>query len=406
MLNPQIQGLGPYASKAIARSVEGSMDVANLSIGEPEFGPPPAAAARLEEVVRATTFIRAAKRYEESRGLPSLRALISGYYRHYSGLAVSAQTEVLVTAGGAGALTAAILATTRPGDAVLIGDPSYMLYERLVTVLGRVPRRLVRKASEGFRYDLDRVRAAIDPSTTAMIVNSPENPTGYVCPDAEMAALLELCRSRGMTLIHDEVYDQLCFDRPHRPAASFGGLANVVQINSMSKKFGVPGLRLGWLVSSEETVGVAAKAQDYTTLAVGRFAERAGEVLLECPGLDEWFAEVRASMKKRLELVASRLSAIPGIELPSPISGGMFAFPTVAALAHRLGLRSASGSGAAVTEWLLARAKVAVVPGGVYGRQGEDSVRLVVCGGREDLHRALARIEGAAAPTSTEARRD
>lgn len=393
MLNPQIQGLGPYASKAIARSVEGNSDVVSLSIGEPEFGPPPAAAARLEEVVRATTFVRDAKRYEESRGSPSLRALISEYHHRHGGLAVSAGTEVLVTPGGAGALTAAILATTRPGDGVLIGDPSYMLYERLVTVLGRVPRRLVRRASEGFRYDLDRARAAIDPGTAAMIVNSPENPTGYVCPDAEMAALVELCRSRGMTLIHDEVYDQLCFDRPHRPAASFGGLANVVQINSMSKKFGVPGLRLGWLVSSEETVAVAAKAQDYTTLAVGRFAERAGEVLLECPGVDEWFAEVRALMKERLALVASRLSAIPGIELPSAISGGMFAFPTVATLAHRLGLRSPSGSGAAVAEWLLARAKVAVVPGGVYGRQGEDSVRLVVCGREEDLREALARIE-------------
>lgn len=396
MLNSRIKSLGPYSSKAISRGVEGDTNIISLSIGEPEFGPPPAAVARLDEVVRAQQFIRHTKRYEESRGSPSLRASISKYYRQSFDLSVSAESEILVTQGGAGALTAAILATTGPGDEVLIGDPSYMLYERLLTVLGRVPRRIPRPASEGYRYDLERVHSAIAPNTAALIVNSPENPTGYVCSDGEMHGLVSLCQKHGLTLIHDEVYDQFNFDRSHKPAALFGGFANVVQINSMSKKFGVPGLRLGWLLSNAETVAVAAKAQDYTSLAVSSFSEQVAEVLLQCPGVDTWFAETREMLRARLALTVARLSAITGIEFPSTISGGMFAFPTVSGLAERLALPISRSRGDAVAEWLLTKVGVAVVPGGVYGSQGEESVRLVVCGREEDFQQALSRIERAA----------
>ncbi len=397
MLNDAILNLGEYASKTIARQVEGKGNIVSLSIGEPVFGPPPNAMAAIQRLMSAERYASDMKRYETSRGMPGLRDRIAAYYRTFWGMPVDPATGILVTHGGAGALTAAILATSRPGDEYVIGDPSYMLYERLLLSLGRRPVPIVRKAEEGYRWDAGRVAGRITDRTAGVIINSPENPTGHVCSDDEMQALVELCERRGVMLIHDEVYDQFCFDRSHRPAGSFAGLEHVVQINSLSKKFGVPGLRMGWLASNARVTAIAAKAQDYTTLAVGTHAERVAEALLDCPELAAWFTGVREGLRRSVALTVARLSAVPGIAFPGSISGGMFAFPTVQRLAERLGLPGEGPAGDAVARWLLEHAGVAVVPGSVYGRAGAGAVRLVLCGPEDHLLEALTRIERAAA---------
>jgi aminotransferase len=399
-VNATLRELGPYASKTIARQVEGDADIVSLSIGEPVFGPPPEAAPLLEELGRSGgSRIDGLKRYETSRGAPSLRQAIARYYSHYFDLSTDPERELLITHGGAGALTGVILATTNSGDGVLIGDPSYMLYERLVLVLGRVPRRVPRSAAEGYRFDLDRIEGLVTPSTSALIVNSPENPTGYVCSDEEMAGLARLCQRNGMTLIHDEVYDQFSFSRTHRSAAHLAGFDSVVLVNSLSKKFGVPGLRVGWVAAAAPVVDLIAKAQDYTMLAMGAFPQGMAEALLTCPGLDAWFADVRATLSTRIATAERRLAATPGIELPFTVAGGMFVFPSVAQLAARLGLPGGAPAGDAVAAWLLSDARVAVVPGSVYGAEGNQSIRLVLCGREGDVEEALLRIERSMAET-------
>jgi aspartate/methionine/tyrosine aminotransferase len=395
MLNHEIAHLGSYASKSIARRVESQAHVISLSIGEPAFGPPPSALQALTEAACSDLPLSSLKRYEESLGSPTLRQAIAGYYGRYTGLAVRPESDVLVTHGGAGALTAAILACSRPGDEILIGDPSYMLYERITVVLGRTPKRVPRRAEDGYRYDVDLVRSMVGPRTAALVLNSPENPTGYVCSADEMRGLARLCTEHDLTLIHDEVYDQFTFHGPHVPALGFEGFANAIQVNSTSKKFGVPGLRIGWLTSTPDRVAVAAKVQDYTSLAVNRFTERCAEVLLSCGDLSEWFAATRRDLEERVKLVVERLSAIPGFAFPAPVQGGMFAFPAVGGFAAALGTPPGS-AGDAVSAWLLDVAHVAAVPGGIYGSQGADSVRLVLCGDRGELEQALDRIVAAA----------
>ncbi len=395
MLNSAIQSLGVYASRSIARSVEGNAQVISLSIGEPEFGPPPTAVEQLEELMRTTELLTHLKRYEQSLGSTSLRLAIARYYQRYFALAVDPEKEILITHGGAGALAAAILATTKPGDEVLVGDPAYMLYERIIVVLGRVPRRVARESSQGYRFDLPRIKAAIGPKTAALIVNSPENPIGYVCPDIELSALTSLCSEHEMNLIHDEVYDQFNFLNSHRPAGAFSGFDNVVQINSMSKKFGVPGLRLGWLVSNAVTVAVAARAQDYTQLSVNSFNEKVAEVLFGCADQAEWFTEIRNTLRKRVTIATERLGAIEGIDFPFPASGGMFIFPTVSGFAERLKITNSKSAGEAVADWLFQQVRIAVVPGLVYGPHGANSIRLVLSGPQNDLEKALTRIEDA-----------
>ena len=399
-MNAKLQALGPYASKAIARRVEADPTIISLSFGEPAFGPPPSAVPLIHELGTRATLIDRLKRYETSRGAASLRQVIAQYYSHYFDLSIDPDRHLLVAHGGSGALTTVILATTNPGDEVLIGDPSYMLYERLVIVLGRVPRRIHRRAAEGYRYDLDRIRRLITPATSALIVNSPENPTGYVCSDEEIEGLARLCAQNRMTLIHDEVYDQLNFAGTHRPAARLAGFANVVLVNSLSKKFGLPGLRVGWVAADEAVIDIIAKAQDYAMLAMGAIPQRIAEVLLTCPDLDAWFAGVRTSLSARIADAERRLAAIAGIELPFAAAGGMFVFPSVAQLAARLGVTDGSPAGDAVAAWLLADARVAVVPGSVYGAEGNHAIRLVFCGRETDVAEALVRIERSVARTA------
>jgi len=393
MLNASLVAMGEYASKSIARRVESDPGIVSLSLGEPDFGPPAGFAERLESIIPKSSVLRDLKRYESSRGAATLRESIAAYHKNYFGVVPRSDDEILVTPGGAGALTVAILAATEAGDEVLIGDPSYMLYERLVRVLGRVPRRVIRHASEDYRFDIELLRSLLTARTAALIINSPENPTGYVCSESEMIDLVDFCRSRGVTLIHDEAYDQFTFACTHRPACAFGGLEGVIQINSTSKKFGVPGLRLGWLAASPQTVAVAAKAQDYTSLAVSAVAERIAQALLEHPGLSSWFAEIRTTLYDRVRQATASLSAIPGLEFCSTVRGGMFVFPRVDGLAKYLGLDGPRTAGELVTNFLLDEAKVAVVPGLVYGPSGKDSIRLVLCGPKDALHEGLSRIE-------------
>ena len=391
MLNQSLLRLGSYTSKSIARSVEGDPNVISLSIGEPVFGPPPKSEAAIGELLRSGVLMTDLKRYETSLGLPELRHAIADYGRAYFGMQVDPETQVLVTAGGAGALTDAILTTTDPGDEIIIGDPSYMLYERLVTVLGRRPVPFLRHAGNGYSWDIQALRGAVSDRTGAIIVNSPENPTGYVCAEDEIRDIVRLCRDKGIFLIHDEVYDQFCFNGSHLPAGTVDGFDNVVQVNSMSKKFGVPGLRIGWMLSDPGTIAAAAKAQDYTTLAVNAFNERIAHAMLRTPGLSAWFDEVRQLLRRRVDNTVQCLTSVPGFNFPSIIGGGMFAFPNVDQLAARLGGHGGR-AGELVARWLRECAGVAVVPGSTYGSAGNNAVRLVLCGPEEALADGLKRI--------------
>ena len=154
----------------------------------------------------------------------------------------------------------ALLAGTESGDEILFRS-RVTLYERQIGILGRTPTKVARLVDNGFKYDLDAISKAITAKTRALIINSPENPTGYVCSLEEMKKLVEICQNAKVWLIHDEVYDQFAFDEPHTPASLLTSSADgVILVNSLSKKFGVPGSRIGWIASSEKLISAAAKS--------------------------------------------------------------------------------------------------------------------------------------------------
>jgi len=394
-LNPSVTSLIQYASKTIARRTEADPSIINLAIGEPDFGPPEYLREHLGTLTSPESVKSALKKYQVSFGSADLRRAIADYYQRHSELYVDADTELLITHGGAGGLVLTILTCSEPGDEILVPDPSYMLYERTVQVLGRRPVRVPRNAEAGFRYDIGRIDSAITNRTRAIIVNSPENPTGYVCEEAELRELVTFCARRDMWLIHDEVYDRLVFSGVHHPALAFDpARRNVILVNSFSKKFGVPGLRVGWIVGDQHFISAAAKVHDYCNLALNKVGETLAEALLVDPRCDDWLSSTCRELDRRRQNAVAAVSSVPGLSIACEVRGGMFVLVDVRNIFERVssGRNAEATPGEVVASWMLEDTKVAAVPGIVYGTSCAETVRVVFSVDETKFSEAFARM--------------
>ena len=401
-INTGAKSMAAYASKAISGRAKSDPTIANLAIGEPEFGPP----EHLADTIRAhhlryESFKPAVKAYEQSRGLRELRCAISQWYLTRYNCKVDPDTELLITHGGVEAIALAILCSSDPGDAIFTTDPTYMLYERSALALGRAAVPLVRRPDSEYLGMLDDANG--EPSALAraraLIVNSPENPTGYVIGKEEWQALARFADAHNLWIVHDEVYDTMAYARPHHPALSIEGLRErAILVNSFSKKFGVPGLRIGWLCAKPELISLAAKLHDYLYLGVNILFEHIALTLLADDLAAPWLETQASMLRRRLDAITQSLTSDEGFSWTRRPLGGMFAFPDVTGLADMIPsscLEQHCRPANAVAEFLLAEAKVAVIPGSIYGSQGSNCIRLVLCCDDATLESATKRLKAA-----------
>jgi len=204
--------------------------------------------------------------------------------------------------------------------------------------------------------------------------------------------------------VHDEVYDTMAFARPHRPARCVEGLQDrSILVNSFSKKFGVPGLRIGWLCAKPELISLAAKLHDYLYLGVNVLFEHVALTLIADDLSTPWLNAQTEMLRKGVEKVVDSLTPEEGFAWDRLPLGGMFAFPNIAGLADAIPqsfLDRHRRRGDAVAEFLLEQQKVAVIPGSIYGSQGNDSIRLVLCCGEATLENAMNGLKTAASRAS------
>lgn len=394
-LNPVVGGLDDYLTKAIsmkASSIPGAID---LSFGLPAFGPPETAHIALGDIaqVNAAT-LDGLKRYESPRGMISLRREIADWYNRRYQLSIDPESEILVTHGGVEAITLSILTLTEQGAAIGLFSPAYMLYERTVSVLGR-KSFLQPRPFGGHEY-----KQALDedagPGLGAIIMNSPENPSGYIASEEDLDALAAYAKKQNSWIIHDEVYDTMTWERPHIPCLSHKGLRErSVLINSCSKKFGMPGLRIGWMIAPKTVIDAAARVHDYMYLGVNIQSEHIAQQVLSDPGIDAWLSVRRDELFRRAEIAVECLNTDAGFIWPRLPQGAMFLFPNVRNLADRLGLSHTAPAGLTVAEYLLDKHEVAVTPGSVYGANCNDHVRIVMSGQEDTFRSGLARLAGA-----------
>ncbi len=395
-INAYLEHLNPLSSKTIAQRAKANPAILNLSMGEPDFGPPAALIDLIcREDLNKERFLDAVKRYEHSRGSLSLRSAIAAWYRRRYAIDIDPESEIMVTHGGIEALNLALQTLTNPGDGVLLAAPAYSLYQRAIQLLNRKSQALQRPEGED-EYVAALAEKNTHASARAVLINSPENPTGYVMSDADWQALANDCHEHDRWVIHDEVYDTLAFTRRHINAWCIPALRErSVLINSCSKKFGVPGLRTGWLIGSPEVIEAASRVHESLCLGVNILSEPIAERLLSTPEVDTWVQQQQDMLAARNRHALSSLGETQGLRWPRRPMGGMFLFPEVSELYRALPARLRGFSpdaGSAVAEYLLEERQIATVPGIIYGTESRHYLRLTNCASEQVFHQAIARL--------------
>lgn len=368
----------------LAKSGFGRDDIIPLWFGEGDLTTPDFICDAAHAALKAGhTF------YTHQNGIPELRDALSGYLsRHHN--AEIATDRVSVTMGGMAAILAAIQMIVDAGDEVLIFDPVWPNVRGAVQMMGGTVRSIrMDETDQGFALDLNRVEDAMGDRTKAVFFASPGNPTGWIMPPEQQAALLDLCRQRGIWIIADEVYTRFHYTGPAGaagPAApSMLSLAGpedlVLVVNSFSKAWCMTGWRLGWLTHPASLADTMAMVVQYNTSGVGTFLQHAGTaaILEGEPFVDFLVDRCRTAR----DIVCDSLENLPRIKGMTRPDGGMYVYFRVDGV---------TDSRATCAE-ILERTGIGLAPGFAFG--DDEYLRICYCNDPDRLSEAMERLRPA-----------
>ncbi len=333
--------------------------------------------------------------YPPGRGVPELRAAIAEHQRHWYGIELDPDTQVLVTVGATEALATTIAALCEVGDEVVLFEPYYDSYAACTALAGAV-RRTVPLRFPDFAIDETQLRAAFTHRTRLVVLNSPHNPTGKVFTRAEIELVCAVAREYDAWVVTDEVYEHLTFDGvPHVPAATLPGMADhVISISSAGKTFSTTGWKVGWVTGPAAAVTAVTTVKQFVTYVGSGPFQPAVAAGLALP--DERFATTAATLQHKRDLLLEGLRAA-GLPVNAP-AGTYF----VIADAAPLGVTDA----AAFCRELPYRCGVVAVPVSVFhddpaGCGASSLLRFAFCKRDEVLTEAAARLTTLGGPGRT-----
>lgn len=305
-----IRKLVPYAEAAKKKGIK----VYHLNIGQPDIETPPAI---LDAVRNADIKVL---EYSHSAGNESYRRKLVKYYKSV-GIEVD-HNQILITTGGSEAIMFGFFTCLNPGDEVIISEPFYANYNGFACAAGVNVVPITSTIETGFAlppiHDFEKV---ITPKTKAIIICSPNNPTGYLYSREEMEALKEVCIKHNLYLFSDEAYREFCYDGDYVSAMHLPGLEqHVVMMDTISKRYSACGARLGALVTKNKAVYDAAMKFAQARLSPPGLAQIMGEAAVDLPG--SYFDAPKAEYLSRRNLLVERLNKMPGVFCPNP--GGAF----------------------------------------------------------------------------------
>jgi len=371
-------------AKAKALKAQGR-PVIGFGAGEPDFPTPPAIVAAAVAAAQDP----ANHRYSPAGGLPVLREAVASATLRDSGYEID-PSSVLVTNGGKQAVFQAFGAVVDPGDEVLLPAPYWTTYPEAIRLAGGVPVEVFAGAEAGYLVTVEQLEAARTPSTKALLLCSPSNPTGAVYPPEAIEAIGRWALEHGIWVITDEIYQHLVYDD-----AVFTPVLRVVPeladttvvVNGVAKTYAMTGWRVGWMQGPADVVKAATNFQSHLTSNVSNVSQRAAVAALT--GDLSAVAEMRAAFDRRRRAMVAALSAIDGVECPTP-TGAFYAYPSVKELLGREIRGVVPTTSAELAELILTQAEVAVVPGEAFGPSGY--LRLSYALGDADLAEGVERI--------------
>jgi aspartate/methionine/tyrosine aminotransferase len=273
----------------------------NLAQGYPDFPAPEILKNAACEAINADF-----NQYPITWGTRPFRDAIAAKYRATYGLEFDPQTEITVCCGSTEGMIASLLAVTNPGDEVVVFEPYYENYSP-DTLLCGAQRKFVRLRPPEWTFDPDELRRAFSPGTKAIIVNSPNNPSGHVFSLRELQTIAELCQEFDALAITDEIYEHILFDgAEHVPMMHVPGMRDrTIVVSSLSKTYSVTGWRVGWVLASPDLTDSIRKVHDFLTVGAATPLQQAGVVALSLPG--EYYLELARAYRTRRDIMLTVL---------------------------------------------------------------------------------------------------
>lgn len=351
---------------ALASEVPGCI---RLTLGEPDYVTPEnIRAAAVSSIEAGDTH------YIENNGARDLREKISGFEKRHNGLCYSAD-EIIVTAGATEALFTSLIGILDPGDEVIIPYPAFVLYEQIVSLARGVTVRLD-TANDGFRIKRESLEPLITERTKAIILNSPNNPTGHVYDRESLLTVHDAVKGRDIFVICDDVYKQLYYGKEYHSFAEFEDLKEqIIVVQSFSKPYAMTGWRMGYLMADAPVCERLKLIHQFNVVSTPSMFQNA---CIEALGTDP--SEMREEYRVRRDYVLERLEGM-GLETETP-EGAFYVFPRI----RKYGMDSGN-----FARRLIKEAGVAVTPGFAFG--SDEHIRLSYCCSREDLKEGLDRLQ-------------
>ncbi len=368
-------------NKAIEMKAAG-IKILSLAAGEPDFVTP----AHIREYAKRAldegyTF------YPPSSGRPELRQEIASKLAEKNGIHVDFETEIIVTVGAKQAIFSSILAMVNPGDEVIVADPSWVTYDPCVKLAGARTIPVPVHEKDALRMSPAAVSKAITKKSKLIILNSPSNPTGAVLRKEDLEALAELAKKNDLWVLSDEIYESLIYDGlRHCSIASLPDMEErTITVNGFSKAYSMTGWRLGYLAGPRQLVEHILAIHEHSVTGPASFIQKAMADAMKDPRSDEAMRKMCVEFEKRRDLIVGELNMIPGISCMKP-GGAFYAFPNVSSFKR---------NSLEITQYLLEKAHVAVIPGSAFGKCGEGFLRLSFAASTDDIKEALVRIRSA-----------
>lgn len=358
--------------------------VIHLGIGEPKNKAP--ITAILSSAAKLNT---GEVKYTPTDGTPSLKKAIVRYMEENYNRVVAPE-NIIVTTGAKQSLYNILFSIINPQDEVIILAPYWVSYPEMVKMVYGIP--VIVTPKDGTFYPrMEDILEAVTSYTKAIIVNTPNNPSGVVFPDEFIAQIVEYCESKGIYLIMDDIYHKLVFDGVRAsPAYSYTKKdlesTKVIIVNGISKLYGMTGFRIGWVVTNRKLVEIMTNVQAQITSSPADVMQSAAEGALN--GMQSYVESLRLTMENNRNVVMQELKSFSGIRITKP-QGTFYCLPDFRAYLH---------NSEELANFILKKAMVVTVPGKEFGMEGY--LRLSYAGTVKDITEGISRIKWALDPSS------
>ncbi len=386
-LSERISELKPSPTLAITQKAKEmkakGIDVISFGAGEPDFTTPTPIIDEAKAALDAGM-----THYTPVPGIPELKKAICDHVFKKTDVKYL-DNQVITTCGAKSAIFIAFQALLDPGDEVIIPAPYWVSYPAQVTLAGGTPKIVTTEEANQFKLKPEDLTAAITDKTRAIIINSPSNPTGSIYSKKELTDLIEICIKHNVTIIADEIYDQLIYDGTFTSVLSSHPRAaeHTIYINGVSKGYAMTGWRMGYAAGPEAVIKAMCKYQSQLLTCIPGFVQKAAAAALLAP--ESMTADMLKTFKERRDLIVKLVHEIRGLKCVTP-AGAFYAFVNVSNYFGRRGDITGSQS---LAEYLLNDGHVAVVPGSAFGM--DDCVRLSFATSNEAITEGLRRMKEA-----------